>query len=772
MLEHHPRATARPTRLLAILTSLLMSVLATLSITAPARADVIDDAITGVTLQTTGDVWDGETLRFSCTWRVPVGSQPGDTFTLQLPDELRWQGAASFPLLAPDGVTPVAQGVVSAGGLVTFTLTDYMLAHPSASGTCSFTTIYQATGPGEHELTFDTGTSVITVPVTEGVQCEEDCGVNRATKRGWWLDPANPTRMQFVILAPATADTDDNTIEFIDRPSAGYTLDCSSLSSAISATTNASGAVTAPYAGHYDATRTPAYPAGQQLGAPTVTCTTTSLSVIWSHVPQGFYSEVRIKADVTDPSLKEYTNTGVVRMNGVEQSDGFTLINPTPTGDGQGPDIHLEKWSTNDGGPATTDGTDFPGDYDDAPGADLVVGQPTPITFTITNTGDEPLRQVEVSDATIAGPAITDISCDFSALGGPSSGTTWVEGPFNPGDSFTCTGTVPAMAAGTSHSDDATVTGIGIATGAPVTSHDTWHGHTPPAPAKARPSLTTRTSAAVAAPGVTLRDRVTGSGYGTYTGIGRATLYGPFSSPKAARCTSATAVGTVEFTPRNGTVTTPGITIAEPGHYTWVARSSADAHHVAATHRCGLASESTLVRKPPMLIPPLVNTGFSGTLGRLLARPSVARPSVARVTFPGARLNARVSPTGLVGRRMSLPRTTQRLVMLDRTATPGDAIGTTVIAGHVSNEHNVPGAMWGLRKAKAGQLIGYRAGDGTVHRYRVTHRRLYTRGHLPLRVFSTTGAPRLALITCARIKVRPDGHFHYTKNLVVFAKPV
>ena len=758
-------------RFTAIITALLLGLLSAVGLAAPAQADVIDNAITGITLQTTGDLHDNSVVNFACTWAVPPGSQPGDTFTMQLPPELAWSGATTFSLTAPDGVTPVAEAEVSNTGLVTFTLTDYMLTHTSASGHCHFTTRYQATGPGEHELSFDVGSDVIRVPVTEGSECQTNCGTKVAKKLGWWIDKATQDRMQFAIRAPATQGASTNTVTFTDDPGPGYDLDCQSLRSVVSPTTSSDGAVTAPFIGAYVAANTPPFAGGQALPAPSVTCTTTGLTVSWTSVPEAMYSEVRIQALVTDPSLTEYVNSGVVTMNGVDNEVGTTIKHDKPGGGGQGPAIHLEKWSTNDGGPATTDGTDFPGDFDTAPGAVLVAGEPTPITFTITNTGDEDLVNIEVADATTDGPAITGISCDFSALGGPSSGTTWPQGPFKPGDSFSCTGTVPAMADDLSHADEATVSGVGVATGSTVTSQDQWHGHTPPAPIKAQPQLSTTTSKAVAVPGATLRDRVTGSGFdATYSGAGAATLHGPFSSRRAARCTAANAVGTVAFTPRNGTVRTPGITITKPGYYTWVASTTADEHHLGATHACGLKSETSLVRKPPVVQVPNIESGFSGTLKAPRARTVRSLPT--RLRFRGIGVNAAVTTTRIVRNQMALPANTHRLARLDRTATPGDAIGTAVIAGHVSNDHNVPGALWSLRKARVGQVVRYRGSDGVTHSYRVTGHRLYRRGHLPRQVFTTTGAPRLALVTCARIKVTRDGHFHYTRNLVVLAKPI
>jgi LPXTG-motif cell wall-anchored protein len=134
------------------------------------------------------------------------------------------------------------------------------------------------------------------------------------------------------------------------------------------------------------------------------------------------------------------------------------------------PDIDIEKWSTGDG-PDN-------GDFDDAPGLEIEPGQPTPITMTITNTGNEPLVKVKVSDRTNEGLALEGLSCDFSALGGPATGTSW-KGPFQPGDSFDCTATLPAMDLEEIHSDTAQVEGAGQYTGEPVDDKDDWHGHTP-----------------------------------------------------------------------------------------------------------------------------------------------------------------------------------------------------------------------------------------------------------------------------------------------------
>src|SRR5690606_8569827 len=100
----------------------------------------------------------------------------------------------------------------------------------------------------------------------------------------------------------------------------------------------------------------------------------------------------------------------------------------------------------NDSGALTNDG--YAGDFDEAPGKALAVDTPLPINFTISNDGREDLVDVVVSDQLTDGAgAIQDLTCDFSPLGGPETGTTW-DGPFLIADQFNCTGLLPALTNG------------------------------------------------------------------------------------------------------------------------------------------------------------------------------------------------------------------------------------------------------------------------------------------------------------------------------------
>jgi hypothetical protein len=83
---------------------------------------------------------------------------------------------------------------------------------------------------------------------------------------------------------------------------------------------------------------------------------------------------------------------------------------------------------------------------------------PQRVEFAVTNTGVTWLTQVNLADLTLDGPALQGLTCDFTAAGdpaAPTSGTTWV-GPWAPGSTFYCQGTVD-LAAGATHGDNGTV---------------------------------------------------------------------------------------------------------------------------------------------------------------------------------------------------------------------------------------------------------------------------------------------------------------------------
>lgn len=85
---------------------------------------------------------------------------------------------------------------------------------------------------------------------------------------------------------------------------------------------------------------------------------------------------------------------------------------------------------------------------------------PQPVHMIVTNTGSAALGNVDVTDATMQKPGMTGLTCDFSALGGPNTGTQWV-GVFKPGASFPCAGSIN-LTAGDKHADEASVKAVQV----------------------------------------------------------------------------------------------------------------------------------------------------------------------------------------------------------------------------------------------------------------------------------------------------------------------
>lgn len=284
----------------------------------------------------------------------------------------------------------------------------------------------------------------------------------------------------------------------------------------------------------------------------------------------------------------------------------------------------------------------------------------------------------------------------------------------------------------------------------------------------ADPSLTTTaagpTTLPVSASGnvgsTRLHDTVHVSGFvGGGTAKGTATLYGPTGSAGSSMCTAANRVGSVHFTPRNGAIATPSLSVHQPGYYTWVASTSADRFNHAASHGCGVGAETVLVHRPP--VPALViDTGYDGVepRGRL----------GTTLHYPALGITAPVVPVGARNGRLQVPSDTHHVGWFNRSAGLNELIGTSLIAGHVSNDHDVPGAFYKLRNASIGQVVTVGS-----HKYKVTRKYAQARTkRLPAWVFTTTGHHKVALVTCTAKIVHPDGRFHYTKNLVVLATQI
>ena len=152
--------------------------------------------------------------------------------------------------------------------------------------------------------------------------------------------------------------------------------------------------------------------------------------------------------------------------------------------------------------------------------------------------------------------------------------------------------------------------------------------------------------------------------------------------------------------------------------------------------------------------PALVRSGAGGTL-----------------RIPSLNVLAPVDAVGLDGTAMAVPDDSARLGWLTSTARADDVVGASVLAGHVSDRQDRPGALAGLKGIRIGATITWVDAGRRVHRYRVIGLQRFSRlTGLPARLFSTDGPHLLHLITCADRVTGSGGGFHYRSNLVVTAR--
>ncbi|GAA3274059.1 Ig-like domain-containing protein [Paenarthrobacter aurescens] len=313
-------------RTMSMVTALLAAVMAVLGLglsALPASAEEIQDA--EITLNTSSVVtkqWDQVDL--SCTWSVPDNSQPGDTFTLQLPAELRWFGASTFDLKNPDGQT-VASAAATDAGLVVFTLTDFVASHPlNVGGTCSFATQYSVdpdTG-GTQDLSFVFGETVLRIPVNIE-PCTENCLPEVPTSAGksmWWADPAQTELQSIIYMPPMPSESND--VVVTDVPAPGMVIDCSRVTPRVGMVRGVAGNIVEPFDDEQ-------YPA-------TIDCTPQSLTVSWTGLPKGENVELFVMTTVSDDSRDAYENSGTVTISGEEIPVGAQTRRSSASGTGQG----------------------------------------------------------------------------------------------------------------------------------------------------------------------------------------------------------------------------------------------------------------------------------------------------------------------------------------------------------------------------------------------------------------------------------------------------
>jgi uncharacterized surface anchored protein len=267
-----------------------------------ANAATIDGAITSVDIvQTSAGPLDS--MKLELNWSVPDSAQPGDSFTLTLPPELK-TSTTGFNLLAPDG-SIVAKAVV-VNGVVTFTVTDYVDTHDAVHGSAFFFVkwdLTQVPQTGPVTLDFKTSGKTYTDTVTKTGVTGTDR--TKAHKAGSWTTSGVETgtdALRWVLDTPVGPWV-KTVID--DKVGPGQEIDCSH--------------VTYQLASDLDADGTPATvktlpPALLQDSS----CTTAELTATIGPIAAGSFARVKYFSTITDDSLAQYTNSATLTVDGTK----------------------------------------------------------------------------------------------------------------------------------------------------------------------------------------------------------------------------------------------------------------------------------------------------------------------------------------------------------------------------------------------------------------------------------------------------------------------
>ncbi len=148
----------------------------------------------------------------------------------------------------------------------------------------------------------------------------------------------------------------------------------------------------------------------------------------------------------------------------------------------------------------------------------------------------------------------------------------------------------------------------------------------------------------------------------------------------------------------------------------------------------------------------------------------VATGGGGSLRIPSLGVRAPVDGVGLDGTTMAIPDDPHRVGWLRTTANAADLVGASVLSGHVSDEHDAPGALSRLRAIRPGALVVWTYA-GQARRFVVTGLARYPRSRgVPASVFRTDGSHVVNLVTCADRVTTAGGGFHYASNLVVTAR--
>lgn len=281
--------------------------------------------------------------------------------------------------------------------------------------------------------------------------------------------------------------------------------------------------------------------------------------------------------------------------------------------------------------------------------------------------------------------------------------------------------------------------------------------------ARAVPAVTTLVSRQVVFPGAMIFDRIRVRGIGRTEVPIEVQLYGPFSSRSAINCSGPPFWSGRVVARADGVLRSPEVRVRRAGFYTYRERIVGSELVTRTATECGLEEQTALAR-------PQIVTG-RGDVTRRLQTPPAAGSAPARVRSAALGIDApvgavRIDTTDGV---LAVPPFIARTGWWQDGMVPGARAGAILIAGHVDSARAGPGAFFRLRAANAGDRVQVTTRSGRTFTYRVASVARYLKSRLPTSVYSSTGRPRLVLVTCGGPFETGTGR--YRDNIVVTAVP-
>ena len=189
----------------------------------------------------------------------------------------------------------------------------------------------------------------------------------------------------------------------------------------------------------------------------------------------------------------------------------------------------------------------------------------------------------------------------------------------------------------------------------------------------------------------------------------------------------------------------------------------------------GVGSAISIPTTPQIGTVPAVQAPANASLtAQLQRRPELEPAAVTgatprRLALPSLRVDVPIVPVGVQpGGGLTVPDDPHVLGWWHGGARPDSGEGSVVIDGHVDTAAEGPGALFSLRELRPGDPVLLSTDHGLWH-YLIAALRSYPKADLPAEVFTSTGQPRLVLITCGGAFNHKNRH--YADNIIAYAVP-